>query len=521
MFGKSKPKETPEEKPHTVPVAGPPKKPFNLYDDLDEIDPKVIAKHLPVQGLKPLDETKFTALTAADFAKNPKLRPHIYANPMQHLDYRIYETLLRHTFIGALADALVRYIIGTGFKPELELVNPNEGSEEENQKLIEASQKIITDLNQVDEQINTHDRNHIDATFKQKVSAMIMSTLMYNRGALMFVNDKPVEVNGKSYPEIPNQLIFAHAQDLGMIDIDPDNRTLKRVQWRHSVQPWTDVSKMVYLWNPLTSSKVHNSWFYGISILSPMISASKLLRQLLSDDFPAMATATWAGLYLFVIKNEGQSQEEKQREYDAIASGFKPGQPAIIVKDPADVTSFDIKFDPKISEFQSLMESLIKLCISILGLPQVGFYDEAAANRATMVGKIQLTMSTTIEPLREWIGESITKQWYQPIYELLYKGDPILEKLKIKLSWNNLNIEEWFDKLEATLQLDARQKLKIEEFGEMIGLDNYSTMVDPDAEVNAGGEPNQMSMSDPKTGNQMDIKMKRGKNDKPAGEVKD
>ena len=446
--------------------------------------------------------------------------PHIYANPMQHLDYRIYETLLEHTFIGALADAFIRYLIGTGFKPELELINPSEGSEEENQKLIKANQKVISNLLEVDRQIDTNRASRIEETFQQKVAGMIMSSLMFNRGALMFVRKEPIKVNGKIYPNIPSHLIPVHAQDLGMIDIDQETRTLKAVQWRHSTEPWTSVADMIYLWNPMTSSKRYNSRFYGTSILSPMISASKLLRQLLSDDFPAMATATWAGLYLLVVKNEGQTLEDKQREYQAVAQSLQPGTPGVLIKDPDDVTSFDIKFDPKIAEFHALFESMVKLCISVMGLPQVGFYDEAAANRATMVGKIQLTLSTTIEPIRQWIGESITTQWYQPIYEMIYKGDPILEKFKIKLSWNNLNIDEWFDKLEAALELDARQKLKTEEFGEMIGLDNYSTMVDPEAEVNAGGQPKKMSMDDGK-GNQMDIRMRKGDKNRIPRNVKD
>ena len=512
----------------TLPVAGPIEKkmmaerPFDLFAIDDYIDPEILANHLPEQSVRALDPQTFKALSAKQLMKqrSEKIMPHIYANPMQHIDYRIYETLLKHTFIGALADAFIRYLIGTGFKPELELINPSEGNEEENQKLIKANQNIITDLLAVDEQIDTSDADHIEETFQEKVAGMIMSTLMFNRGALIFIKEKPVVVNGKQYPKIPSHLIPAHAQDLGMIQIDQKTRTLKGVQWRHSFEPWVPVSDMIYLWNPMTSSKVHNSRFYGTSILSPMISASKLLRQLLSNDFPAMATATWAGLYLLVVKGEGQTQEAKRREYEAISKGFKPGKPCILVKDPADVTSFDIKFDPKIAEFHALFESMVKLCISVMGLPQVGFYDEAAANRATMVGKIQLTLSTTIEPMREWIGRSITRQWYQPIYEMLYEGDPVLKKFKIKLSWNNLNIDEWFDKLEAALELDARQKLKTEEFGEMIGLDNYSTMVDPEAEVNAGGQPKKMSMDDGK-GNQMDIRMRKGDKNRIPRNVKD
>ena len=89
----------------------------------------------------------------------------------------------------------------------------------------------------------------------------------------------------------------------------------------------------------------------------------------------------------------------------------------------------NINYEPKITELKELFESMIKLCISVMGLPQVGFYDEAAANRSTMVGKIQLTMRTTIEPMREWIGQTIVNQWYNRWFQLLYKDKPDILKI--------------------------------------------------------------------------------------------
>ena len=335
---------------------------------------------------------------------------------------------------------------------------------------------------------------------------------MYNRAALMFRYEKPVEIDGVSYPDIPSHVIFAHAQDLGMIDIDPEERRLRKVQWRHAMGSFVEVKDMIYLWNPLTSSKVHNSWYYGSSILSPMISASKILRQLLSEDFPAMAKTTWAGLFLLVVKNKGNTTESKNQEYNALAKNLVPGKPGILLEDPEDVNSFDIKFEPKVTEFRELFESMIKLCISILGLPQVGFYDEAAANRSTLVGKIQLTMRTTIEPMRDWIGDAIAQQWYNRWFKLMYKDKPELLKLfRIKVSWTDLHIAEWYDSIEAALELDGRKQLKDNAFGEMTDIDNYESMVEPDSETIPGGAGGKkMSMTDSKTGDRMEFRSKKG-----------
>ena len=161
-----------------------------------------------------------------------------------------------------------------------------------------------------------------------------------------------------------------------------------------------------------------------------------------------------------------------------------------------------------------LFESMIKLCISTIGLPQVGFYDESAANRATLVGKIQLTMRTTIEPMREWIGEAISAQWYDRWFRVMYGDQPeILEKFRIRLSWDDLHISEWYDGIEAILELDSRKQLKDTEFGDKIGLQEYTSMVEPEAETvpgGSGGGSGKMSMTDSVTGDKMEIKTKKG-----------
>ena len=486
---------------------------FDINASFYDIDPEVLAQHTPIQKMSPINPNTHKLLTAANIKSMRKrnLIPHTFANPVQHVDNRLYESLMKHTFIGSLVDSFVKYLVGIGFKPELELLNPDV-DEEKNKKQIESGQQIISDLLEIDRQIDLNESEDIDVSFQDKVTAMITSTLAYNRGALMYIYEKPIEIRGVQYDTIPNHMIFAHAQDLGMIETDPDTWRLKKVQWRMDAFGLTDVKDMIYLWNPITSSKVHNSWYYGISIITPMIPASKLLRQLLSNDFPAMAKNAWANPLIFVTKSEGNTKESKKQEWQDFSNGLKSGSANVVIADPADTDVHTISFDPKIGEFQALFESMIKLCISIIGLPQVGFYDESATNRDTMLGKIQLTMRTTIDPMREWIGKSICQQHYQRWFELLYKGKPELDLFKIKLSWSDLHIADWRDQIEAALLADSRLPFKNHEFGEIIGLDNYENMVDPDGELVPGGSGGgKASMTDPETGDKVDMKMSKGK----------
>ena len=82
---------------------------FDLLDRFEDVPADKIWQHTPEQSLQPADETG-QLLTAAQ-AKSRVTMPIHYANPMQFLDYRIYESLMKTTFIGALCDAYLKYLI--------------------------------------------------------------------------------------------------------------------------------------------------------------------------------------------------------------------------------------------------------------------------------------------------------------------------------------------------------------------------------------------------------------------------
>ena len=484
---------------------------FDIFDNFGDITKEQMSTYIPTQQLFPTDMKNMSVLTAKSINMQ-NLMPNVFSNPMQGLDYRIYETLLKHTFIGSLADAFLRYLIGKGFKIELEVINPDKDNAK-NIQLIEDNQHIIDNMLAIDRQVETYEDGTIDATFAQKITAMITSTLLYNRSALIFNYEKPVVIDGKSYTDIiPTHLTFAHAQDLGMIEIEPQTRRLKAVQWKHLASGFVETKDMIYLWNPITSSKVHNVWHYGISILSPLIAPSKMIRTLLSETFPAMAKSAWAGVFFLIVKNDHDTPEAKRIEYEQITHGAPPGNPNILIKDPEDVKLENVNYDPKIGEFKDLFESMVKLCISVIGLPQVGFFDESAANRATMIGKIQLTIDTVIEPMRDWIGDAIFNQWYGRWYKLMYGDQEVFQKLRLKVSWTDLHISEWYDNIQAVLELESRKAFKDSAFGELVGLDGYEGIVDPDAETVPGGSAGQkMSMTDETTGNRFEMSKGGGK----------
>ena len=480
----------------------------------------IINNWIPHSSLSVVDEISGTPLTAkqVDTKYDPQknLVPQYFVNPMADLDYIVFEAILKNTFVGPLMNSLTKFIIGTGFRPELELINPNEDSDK-NQIEIDSNQEIIETLMKIDNQLNYDDNNLIDVSFTDKVSAMVDVTNSFNRSALMFSYDKPVEVNGIRYKEIPSSLKFAHARDLGVIKVEPNTWRLEAVQWRQAYY-MVPAKDMIYLWNPLISAKYHNAWLYGGSMILPMLDASRVIRRIIGVDFGAMAEATWAGMFILAVKPEGQDESQKIAEFASIANNMVRGGPNILMEDPANISFNTVDYAPKVTEFKDLTEFLIKYCVASLGLPHTMFFDEATSNRSTMLGKIQLAISTVINPMRESIGRQISSQWYQRWFRLIYhdseKGRELLEKFRIKMVFNDLHIDEWFDKIEAVNEVDARKKLSDVAYGELSGIENYQNKVESDAETIPGGDNKTFKFGDNENG--FDIKHRSRKREKEA-----
>ena len=467
-----------------------------------EYDENIVNNWSPHMSLSVADSTSGRPLSGAevnDFRNlNKQWIPNYFVNPMQDLDYLVLQAVARSTFVGPLLEAITKFQVGTGFKPELELINPDK-DEDKNEKLIEENQDVIDTLLGIDRQVDVDpdDPNHeLDVPLIEKVAAITTVKNMFNRSALMFGYDKPVRVNGTLYKEIPSSLTFVHARDLGIIQVNPLTRRMQSVQWRNAYY-MVPTKDMIYMWNPWVSAKTRNAWFYGDSLAMPMLDAARVVRKNIGVNFNAMAEATWSGLFLMAIKPQGQDLDEKQKEYQQVTDNMVRGGPNVLLEDPENVKFHNVDFTPKVQEFVGLTEAMLKYMVAVAGLPHSMFYDEEASNRATMIGKIQLATSTTINPMRESDGRLFSAQWYQRWFHLVYKDKKpeLLKKFRIKMTFKDLRIEEWFDKVEAANEVDGRKQLTDQAYGELISIENYQNKIDPDAETVPGGGDGTNSMT--------------------------
>lgn len=412
--------------------------------------------------------------------------PRFFSNPMQSLDYQTFEAHTRSTIGGPLIRSFVKFLMGKGFRPELELIDPGEDSVE-NQKEIDANQDIIKSLIQIENQYSFDENGYQDISFQDKIQVLILNCFTFNRGAIIQRYDHTVSLDDKNFTGLPTSGINAHPRELGIIETDPITARLKRVQWQNATG-MIDIDETIYLWSPLVSANTHNSMYYGDSMMLPMIDALRVIRTNIGVNFPAMGTNAYSGLGLLFIKPNGSTESAKKDEYLEISQNIVPATTNILMEDPLNVKYVDVNYQPEVDKFVNLTESMIKYCAACLGVPHSMFYDEAASNRATMIGKIDLTIATVMNPLREWVDRALSPQTYDKWFRQVYAdNDELLKKFRVKMVFEDLHIAEWYDKVEAINELDSRKQLTDKSYGEFLGIDNYTGDVESNAETIPGG----------------------------------
>ena len=380
-------------------VAPPPPKPFHAggatidrkwisWQGMLDIPEEEAEKRQPFMDLVPFDiskknapETKEEIKMLSAAMKQPNYQqPRMYFNPMQDIDYMIITGLMKTTFGGALMESYTKFMVGTGFRCELELVNPT-GDKKKDQETLERFLYVKQALEEIDRKIDDNDSGARDVPFIDLVTQAVSAANIYNRGVLKFqYYGKPIEVMGKTYKGIPTAMQYIHPRELGIIEVNEAGQLMRVAET--TMLNFIEADDMIYVWNPIVTAVEPNATWYGSSKVLPMVDALRQLRYTLSVAFPSMSKNAWAGLFLLFVKPQGQTEAVKQQEYEQVMSSLPRGDGAALMEDPEDVAVENITFDAKFQELKDVAEFCIKTCIAKLGLPNSMFFDEASSNRS-------------------------------------------------------------------------------------------------------------------------------------------
>ena len=280
----------------------------------------------------------------------------------------------------------------------------------------------------------------------------------------------------------PEKIKFIQSRDIGIIETD-DYDNLESIQVKF-IEEQIDKKDLVYLFNPVISSQVHNAGPYGIPLILPCLDSSRVIRKIHQKDLEILATKCYAGAFVLSVANQGTTEDQKKDEYSSIVKKFKPASSSVLLEHPDDTRLDQINWHPEFEGLLNTSTHLIKYIISCLNLP-ISIFDESIANKASLLGKVQLTLKVGVVPVRELLARMICKQFFQRHVDRLHPE--LKNKIRIKLHFEDIALATHLDLIKAALAVDSRQQLNQKSFGELSGLEAYANMVLDDKPITPGG----------------------------------
>jgi len=452
-----------------------------MDDKYETWTPKLEQQAVPIESLPEVNQTAINRqLTAAlvlnkktrkkgKRAKVPKLRA--FMNPFLGLDYFVLQDAYNNTVCGAVVDFLSWLTVGKGMEPVLRLRNPEKhGDEEAQQKLLDANQDTIDELKRIDDTIGDSDNNNAEFEHPLNIKArgMLATALTFGKAANVRI------INDGNYDLIP-----IHPRDM-IFNIINDNWKLESIVTNLSDEPYT-LDTLIYAeYNP--ENPIYNTLFNGHPFILRMLDQARTLRRIKGVDLKLIAKHRWSGTgYLALRKKEGTG------DADDVKGKISSGEVIVAEEDDPehDVKWHDIPIKTESNDIIEMAKYLTNDIISLAGIPTSLFFDEAAANRATLLGKIKILQTRIDGDLRAWFGGVWSKQWYRRNLEDL-KGDDeaFMETFTVDCKFEDIEFESWQDRVKAMAILNtiAGGMLSDESIGELVGVDKFESMIDSDKE---------------------------------------
>jgi len=417
---------------------------------------------------------------------NIPLRPRYYHNPLQYFDHVLLADGYTNSFAGTVVDSYVDFVMPKAVKPILKLRCPvDAGDKKAQQKLIKDNQEIIDKLEAIDRWYSdkgVKERDpFMDIPLQQKFRALITNTLTFGRDALVYENWKhlpSVSVGDEDFKGLPNAIKLMHPIDMGMVEIDEYSWKLGGM-YVYNDRSYIPSAQMLYLVHKYQSPMIGSN-YYGFPIIQRAIDAFRLLRRIFARNYQQFIRTSYSGMGAFIFDSTQYPDDVRKKIRTAIKNSYVAGEIAII--DYANIKDFtfqEFKIHPEIQGLQALQEQLIKVIIGITGMPQSLIFDEAAATRATLVGRIVSFLNNQIQSVRTQLGEQISSQWYMKVFRTVYADEKdILEKFYIDCDFEEMELETKLEKVDRLIAETSLNPMTDDYLGEQLNDPDYLEHID-------------------------------------------
>lgn len=491
--------------------------------------------YIPQTNIQPLDVTlennqiKEQAPFVGGVHRNGQpVFPKFFINPLNALDMIVLQDVYVHTICGSIIDVLVAFTMGQGIRPVLKLNSENiedikkikiqkndeteastaaiEGEVEEPEeepekpvektkeetkeelmaKVLEENEWLLDPIKAIDDSFSDPKQldPFLDENWNDKVEAVIRNHWIYGRSMMTYeyFPEKTFVWNNKKFPTIPNIIKIIHTRDMGFVQIDQATQKLEGVNLMFSTGMIL-AENMLYL-EHTKNSPIYNGKFYGYSKMMRMLGDGRSLRKLKDRDFPNVASIGYSGFSIIAFRADTKGAVEEQNQNTGFVNSLTIGSPnATTLKDPEhDMKVHNVDTDAKIAEMIEMAHYHAEAAAKSAQVPTALVSKEKDPNRDTLLGILRLFKENEVKNLQAKIGKTFDAQYYMPNFRTIYKDNPdVLKNFHVESEFIDVKLESWDDLVDATKVLESLGRLKAEARGEMLGIKNYESKLDPDA----------------------------------------
>ncbi len=372
--------------------------------------------------------------------------------------------------------------------PKMEEVERDETKQEAIVRVLDENKKLLEPLTAIDESFSDPlgEDPYLDESFDSKATALVRNHFIYGRDLMTkeYFEDRVFEWDGTKFPAIPNVLKVLHPRDIGFVQIDQPTLKLKGCSLMFS----TDIilaADMIYMeHNP--NSAIYNGKFYGYSKMHRMIGHGRALRKLIDRDFPNIASIGYAGFSIIAFKEDTKGTTAEQEQSTTFVNNMTVGSPnATTLKDPEhDMKVHNVDTDPKIAEMIEMAHFHAEAAAKSAEVPTTLISKEKDPNRDTLLGVLRIFNENVIRRERIKIGKVFQQQWYMPNWRIIYKDKTdILKQFHVEAEFDDFKLEAWDDLVSGVVELSKLNPLRAEAIGELLGIQNYETKIDPEGKA--------------------------------------
>ena len=424
--------------------------------------------------------------------------PRYFLNQYTALDYILYQNIWMSTVCGSVIDVLTAFTMGRGIRPilklnknvkiELKTINDKKESKDEAEaRIIDENESLLDPIIAIDKSFSDPDQKdpYLDEDFNTKIEALIRNHWIYGRCMLLkeSFDEYTFEWEGIKYPKIPNTLKVIHPRDMGFVQVNQATLKLEGIQLNYSTTI-IPANEMLFLEHN-ADSPIYLGKYYGYSKMQRMLGHGRSLRKLIDKDFPNVASVGYAGFSIVAFKRDKKGSNAESSQNQTFVNTLTVGLPnAATFEDPEhDVHIHQVDTDPKIKEMIEMAHYHAEACAKIGEVPTALIAKEKDPNRDTLLGILRLFIENVIKRHRSTIGAKIAAQHYMPNFRIIYEGKKeILEKFHIESEFDDYKLESWVDIVDSVVNLNQLFKLKTDANGELLGIPNLESKIDPDAE---------------------------------------